>query len=181
MYLYAVDTLKAYGYFQYEISNFALRDRESRHNLKYWRLEDYAGFGASAASGLGDRRYTYLHDVEGYIDAVLGGKALVEELETITPFERAAEYVMLGLRTTQGICAEEYNAIFSADFSPLESLMKSYMNLGLARRIDARYSLTPQGFLLSNRLIGELLDAQTEQRLDLAAPWRKEDYYSTLF
>ena len=181
MYLYTVDTLRDHGYFQYEISNFAQRGRQSRHNLKYWQLDDYAGFGASAASALGMRRYTYLRDVARYTEAVLDGGPLVAEMETVTPFERAAEYVMLGMRTTRGICAAEYNAIFSADFAPLEALLHSYMHLGLARRIDTRYSFTPQGFLLSNRLIGELLDAQAEQRQHLSESWREAERYPATF
>ena len=59
MYLYAVDFLSRHGFRQYEISNFARPGYESRHNLKYWRLDDYIGFGAAAASNIGLLRYTY--------------------------------------------------------------------------------------------------------------------------
>ena len=164
MYLYAVDTLAGAGYFQYEISNFARRGYASRHNLKYWLLEDYAGFGASAASCIGSQRFTFLRDVEGYIRAVETGENLVCESETVTATEKAVEYVMLGLRTARGIEAGEYERRYRAPFAPLEALLQGYVRLGLARQVDDRWRFTPRGFLLSNQLIGELLDAQAEQR-----------------
>ena len=167
MYLYAVDTLAGAGYIQYEISNFAQRGFASRHNLKYWLLEDYAGFGASAASSVGRQRFTFLPDAEAYIQAVETGGNLLSESETVTLGERAAEYVMLGLRTTRGIAAEEYERRFRSSFASLEALLQGYVKLGLAKEVDSRWRFTPRGFLLSNRLIGELLDAQAEQRYRL--------------
>ena len=59
--------------------------------------------------------------------------------------------------------------------------LESYVRLGLAQRMGDRWRFTPRGFLLSNRLIGELLDAQAEQKYHMGIPWRKEDYYDTLF
>ena len=99
MYLYAVDFLSRHGFRQYEISNFARPGYESRHNLKYWRLDDYIGFGAAAASNIGLLRYTYTHNVREYISGVLGDKGIIAEEEELTPFDRASEYLMLGMRT----------------------------------------------------------------------------------
>ena len=164
MYLYAVDTLAGAGYIQYEISNFARRGYASRHNLKYWLLGDYAGFGASAASKIGSQRFTFLPDAEGYIRAVETGEPLISESETVTVSEQAMEYVMLGLRTTRGIEAGEYERRYRAPFAPLEALLRGYVPLGLAKQVNDRWRFTPRGFLLSNQLIGELLDAQAEQR-----------------
>jgi oxygen-independent coproporphyrinogen-3 oxidase len=181
MYLYAVDALAAEGYIQYEISNFAQKGYESRHNLKYWTLEEYAGFGASAASRMGGRRVTCITDIERYIAAGEGGGSLVSELEDVTVFEQASEYVMLGMRTARGIEAGEYESRYQNSFKPLRDLLESYAKLGLARQVDTRWRLTPRGFLISNRLIGELLDAQAEQKFHVGMPWRREDYYDTLY
>ena len=164
MYLYAVDTLAGLGYAQYEISNFAKKGRASRHNLKYWLLQDYAGFGASAASCIGRQRFTFLRDPEAYVRAVDRGEGLVCESEEVTDAERASEYVMLGLRTTRGISGEEYERRYRASFASLQALLEGYVRLGLAKEVLSRWRFTPKGFLLSNRLIGELLDAQAEQR-----------------
>ena len=71
---------------------------------------------------------------------------------------------MLGLRTTHGIAAEEYERRYRTSFAPLGELLESYVRLGLAKEVSSRWRFTPKGFLISNRLIGELLDAQQEQR-----------------
>jgi len=164
LYLYAVDTLASAGYAQYEISNFARRGYASRHNLKYWQLKDYAGFGASAASLMNRRRYTCLPDAEAYISAVESGAPLLSEMEDISLYEQASEYIMLGLRTTSGISGRELEERWRVPFAPLEKLLQGYVRMGFAKQVDGRWRFTPQGFLVSNQLIGELLDAQAETR-----------------
>ena len=181
MYLYTVSFLASHGYAQYEISNFAQRGFESKHNLKYWQLEDYAGFGASAASLVGSSRYTFTSDVEEYIASVKGGAPVISESEEITLRERSMEYIMLGLRTVDGISAEDYAENFRGGFEALLPLLESYRKYGYAREVEGRWSFTPEGFLLSNSLIGELLDALTEKKYNVSAPWKQEDYYSSLF
>jgi len=181
MYLYTVDFLASHGYNQYEISNFAQRGMESRHNLKYWLLGDYAGFGASAASLVGASRYTFTDNVEEYIAAVKNGAPVIIESEEISLRERSAEYIMLGMRTTYGISADDYATYFRGGFEALEPLLRSYQKYGYVREVDGRWSFTPRGFLLSNGLIGELLDALTEKKYNISSPWKQEDYYSSLF
>ncbi|NMA36704.1 MAG: radical SAM family heme chaperone HemW [Papillibacter sp.] len=181
MYLYTVDALLNAGYLQYEISNFALKGFESKHNLKYWLLDEYLGFGASASSFMGGRRFTYINDIERYISAVSKGEGLISELEDVSLYEQSSEYIMLGMRTNKGIDSREYESRYQNSFKPLEELLEGYAKMGLARRIDSRWHLTPRGFLLSNRLIGELLDAQAEHKFHIGMPWRKEDYYETLY
>jgi len=114
MYLYAVEALERYGYKQYEISNFARRGYESRHNLKYWMGEEFLGFGPGAHSYIGGRRYSFVADLEKYTENVLSGQSVVDLSEEITDFERASEYLMLRLRTTRGISEKEYTDIYPA-------------------------------------------------------------------
>ena len=66
MYSYAAQMLERYGYRQYEVSNFAAPGFESRHNLKYWRLDDYMGFGPGAHSSVGNLRYSFVRDLKQY-------------------------------------------------------------------------------------------------------------------
>jgi len=172
MYLYAVETLEHYGYGQYEISNFCLAGHESRHNLKYWRLDDYLGFGSAAHSCIDGIRYSYVRDVQAYITGVLEQGSIIDEYEEIGLLERACEYVMLGMRTVRGISMEEYQALCRGDFRPLEAALERMRENGWARYTDGRWHFTPRGFLVSNQLIGILLDAQAEQRLT-ASPWIK--------
>jgi oxygen-independent coproporphyrinogen-3 oxidase len=182
MYLYAVDSLNNSGFHQYEISNYSKPGKESIHNLKYWTLKEYCGFGASASSMIGGTRFTYLKDVENYINAVESGGALLvtDETETLNPYETAAEYIMVGMRTTNGVSRNEYESIYRGGFLPLEQILDSYIRLGFAVKRGNRYSFTPKGFLLSNRLIGELLDAQAERKFQIGTPWRENDYFNTL-
>jgi putative oxygen-independent coproporphyrinogen III oxidase len=175
MYLFAVETLEHYGYAQYEISNFARKGKESRHNMKYWDLDDYLGFGPGAHSCIGNTRYSFVRSMQAYIAGMNGGKDILDEYEVLSPLDRAAEYVMLGLRRTKGICKEEYYNIYKSDFTPMEELFKEFQQDGWAKFTDGRWSFTSTGFLLSNTLIGSLLEAQAEYKLS-GNPWMKEPY-----
>ncbi|MPM78979.1 Oxygen-independent coproporphyrinogen-III oxidase-like protein YqeR [bioreactor metagenome] len=165
MYLWAVDRLAAAGYTQYEVSNFAKPGRESRHNLKYWMSREYIGFGPGAHSDFGGRRYSFVRDLEGYITGVLEGRDLVAESDLIPRRERSGEYLMLRLRTARGIEEWEYRREYLMNFDPIEARLNQYEHNGWATRCSSRWRLTPKGFLLSNRLIGELLECQEEAEL----------------
>ena len=164
-YLMMVDLLQSRGYEQYEISNFAKPGFASRHNLKYWMMEPYLGFGPGAHSDFGSRRYAFIRDLEGYMAAVESGGRLLSEDELIPPGERAAEYLMLRLRTTRGIEEQEYRRVYLMDFDPLLELLTRYEQQGWARQEGSRWCLTPEGFLRSNQIIGQLLDHQTKATL----------------
>ena len=173
MYLYAVEALDRFGYKQYEISNFALKGMESRHNLKYWQLGEYAGFGPSAHFICGRVvRYAYVRDLKEYIAAIQQKGEVVVEREDISKYERAVEYLMLGLRTTNGICEFEYYGIYQSTFAPIERLLKEFAQNRWARFSSGRWSLTPQGFLISNRLIGQIIDAQADLKRSVGIPWK---------
>ena len=94
-YLATVELLEKAGYAQYEISNFARPGRESRHNLKYWTMQEYLGFGPGAHSDFGGRRFAYARDLNAYIK---GGEHLSESA-CPAEREREEERVMLALRT----------------------------------------------------------------------------------
>lgn len=170
MYLYTVETLERFGYRQYEISNFAKPGFESRHNLKYWLLQDYMGFGPGAASCAGGVRYSYEKDLQKYISGVQSGESILAECEKVDLLGRAAEYLMLGMRTVRGISAREYRNLYRSDFAPLEELLREFSRKGWAVEENGRWHFTPSGFLLSNLLIGLMLDKQGEYKLS-GNPW----------
>ena len=174
MYLYAVEMLARFGYKQYEISNFARRGFESKHNLKYWLGDDYIGFGHGAHSYIGRCRYTFLEDIEKYIDRVNQGKVVVEHIEEMSDFENAGEYLMLRLRTIQGISQEEYYNIYRLKMDLVLEHMRRYEANGWALYKDGRWRFTPKGFLQWNTLVGELFDAQNRQRTQISKPWQAE-------
>ena len=174
MYLYTVEFLKAQGYEQYEISNFAKPGCASRHNLKYWMGRPYIGFGPGAHSDFGGRRYSFTRDLEGYIAAVLEGGTVIDESDLIPQRERGGEYLMLRLRTTRGIEEWEYRREFFMNFDPIEQKLEEYERQGWAERHDRRWNLTAKGFLVSNQLIGELLSIQEEATLEKTLPRLKQ-------
>jgi len=174
MYLYCVEMLSRFGYRQYEISNFARRGFESKHNLKYWLGEEYIGFGPAAHSYVGLCRYSFIEDIEKYIERVSLGQAVVEYSEKMSDFENAGEYLMLRLRTVHGISEDEYYSIYRLKMDYVLDLLRKYEEDGWAFFKDGRWRFTPKGFVISTTLIGELLDAQTKQRTLISKPWETE-------
>ena len=167
LYLWTVGRLERAGYPQYEISNFAKPGFESRHNLRYWLTRPYIGFGPGAHSDFGDRRYCFLRDLDGYIDGVLGGGAIIDSEELIPHKERGGEYLMLRLRTVRGVEEWEYRREFRLDFAPIEARLQEFAARGWAQKTsEGRWRFTPEGFLLSNVLIGDLLERQEQARLE---------------
>ena len=162
MYLYAASTLEAYGYRQYEISNFAKMDKECQHNLKYWMGGEYMSFGPSASSDFAGTRYTFTSNLQQYIRAVNTGDAITSECEYVPIKERAGEYLMLRMRTIYGIEKTEYEKTFLMPFEPLEKVLIYYGSRGLTKLEKGVWRFTPQGMLVSNQLIGQLIEAQTK-------------------
>lgn len=166
-YLWAVERLAKAGYEQYEISNFARPGCESRHNLKYWLGEEYIAFGPSAHSDFGGVRYSYVSDLDAYIAGVSDGSPIVAESERIPSAERHREYLIFRLRTTRGIRSDEYEQRTRLPFDPLREKLEAFAAQGWARSQaeegGRRWCFTPRGFLLSNRLIAELLEVQESQ------------------
>ena len=151
MYLYTVAALGEMGYEQYEISNFAKSGKESRHNLKYWRMEEYAGFGPGAHSDFGGVRYGYVRDIDSYI----AGRLVLSESETDSTLARDYEYVMLSLRTAAGIDRQTFEKRYRQRFQPMETLFEQYEKAGLASRTEGGWRLTPKGIQVSSRIIAD--------------------------
>lgn len=172
MYLYTVEYLRQYGYGQYEISNFAKPGYASRHNLKYWKLEEYVGFGPGAHSDFGGVRYAYQRDLDAYLAGVAGHAPVLSESETIAPIDRDIEYLMLGLRTVEGISPAAFEARFRRRFRCFLPFLEECERAGYAVCENDRWHLTPTGFLVSNQIIGGVLDAlaaDKQRRADAAA------------
>ncbi len=155
MYYLAAKALAKKGYSHYEISNYAREGRQSRHNLKYWRCREYIGVGLSAYSYFEGRRFGNTSDIEEYL------KQSAEQYNRGEPLDKeslAYEYVMLGLRLSEGFSLEEYRARFGRDFLlGREELLDSLIRGGYMKREGGRLSLTESGFYVSNSILTELL------------------------
>ena len=169
MYLAAVEILRAHGFRQYEISNFARKGLYSRHNMKYWTGGEYIGFGPSASSDFAGKRFMLMKNLTGYIKGIREGGQIIDDVQEVPIRERAGEYLMLRLRTINGINAAEYERMFLLPFSALEEVLEKSRHFGYAAKTDdGRWHLTPKGFLISNTIISDLLVAQ-----DASQPLRK--------
>ena len=172
MYLYAVTLLEQNGYGQYEISNFARPGFASRHNLKYWHMEEYAGFGPGAHSDFGGVRYAYIRDLDSY----LSGRLVLSESESDDTLTRDYEYVMLSLRTAEGIDRRRFELTYRQRFQPMEELFLQYEGAGLATRTERGWRLTPRGFLVSNSIIVALEEALASEKIRREQAAAKGDY-----
>ncbi len=143
MYLQTVNALADKGFHQYEISNFAKRGFECRHNLKYWRREEYLGIGPAAHSFLNGRRFAVKRDLEEFL-----GSPRQVELTTDEAPDEYEERVMLGLRLSEGISEELWRPFGHA----LKLVPSNYYTIK-----GGRLALTAEGFLLSNEIISLLL------------------------
>ena len=175
-YLWTVERLGQAGYGQYEISNFAKEGKLSRHNWKYWMTQPYMGFGPGAHSDFGGRRYSFVRDLSSYIKGVLEGGPIVDEDDEIPEKERGSEYLMLRLRTVHGIEEWEYRREYFMNFQPIQDRLEEFARHGLAIQQNGRWRLTAQGFLLSNSIISDLLEAQEQATLaDTLARVKKQN------
>ena len=164
MYFYAVETLEQFGYHQYEISNFAKDGYICRHNMKYWTGDEYLSFGPCAASDFAGKRFTIAPDIEKYMEGVLNKGAILSECETVPMRERAGEYLMLRLRTVDGVEEGEYTKSFLLPFEPLEEVFQKLSKQDLCKNVSGRWRLTPKGFMLSNSIIVLLLEQQQKSK-----------------
>ncbi len=108
--------LKEKGFYRYEVSNFAKKGYESRHNLNYWRRGEYVGAGVAASSFMNGRRYTNTFSVDEYMNAVIYNKSPEISSEVIEGVDAEFEYIMLALRTAEGMNVKKFNEEFNSDF-----------------------------------------------------------------
>ncbi len=154
MYLQTVAQLNDRGFMQYEISNFAKPGGESRHNLKYWHGEEYIGFGAAAHSFFEGKRFCCPADMKAFIADERQEKLVLEEAP-----DRVEEYIMLGLRLTEGISLEKIKAMGGEKLiGNIRRKAELFGKSGLCSFDGDRLRLTPAGFLASNAIIAEMLD-----------------------
>lgn len=157
-YLTICGALSRLGYDHYEISNFAKTPQlRSRHNSRYWKQLPYLGIGPGAHSDFDGTRFYYPPDLAAFLS---GSPSCVSEDEDI---DRAAEYLMLGLRTLDGIDGAVYEARFQCPFAPIARALAPLKLIGYVQQEGSRWHLTEQGFLLSNVIIIAAQDAAKRQ------------------
>jgi oxygen-independent coproporphyrinogen-3 oxidase len=105
---------KKNGFEHYEVSNFAIKGYRSQHNSNYWNETPYLGFGASAHSFTGTKRSWNISNVEKYIKAIQQHEPFFEE-EVLTQNDHYNEYLLLRLRTNEGIDLQHLEYCFGIE------------------------------------------------------------------
>ncbi|HZU50786.1 MAG TPA: radical SAM family heme chaperone HemW [Sphingomicrobium sp.] len=145
----------------YEISNYARRGDESRHNLTYWRYGEYAGIGPGGHGRRLGMRTVRHKKPENFLSAVLrNGHGIAEEAK-LSPLEAADEALVMGLRLSEGIdaraIASRYGLATIVDWQCVDDLVRS----GHLKRAGTRIALTPAGRLLLDYILGQIVAAPT--------------------
>ncbi|MNZ74486.1 Oxygen-independent coproporphyrinogen-III oxidase 1 [compost metagenome] len=163
MYLLLMERMKASGHKQYEISNFAKPGFESRHNITYWRNEDYYGLGAGAHGYVGHQRHINIKGVNPYVEAAKQKLPRLEQF-TVGQAEAMEDFVMVGLRMLEGIRDADFTAQFGADLEIVFNRpLKKMVNAGLLERYadGGGYRLSDKGILFGNDVFGEFIGELT--------------------
>ena len=146
----------ARGFEHYEISNYARSGFRSRHNLTYWRAAEYLAAGPGACGYIGDVRYGNVKPLARYCSTLEAGVLPVDTFERLTPPQRAAERLILGLRTADGVPAAWLDERTAGD-GPLARRVADWRAEQLLVDEAGRVRLSEAGFLLSDALFVELL------------------------
>ena len=158
MYDLITETLPALGYHRYEISNFAKKNFESRHNCGYWTGKKYFGFGAGAHSFDGKVRTSNVRDVKTYIERICAGENISVVEEIVTRQAAMEEFCFLGLRMTDGISARRFEKIFDANiFDVFGGVIEKNLRRGLLAVDGDKIFLTTRGMSLGNEVFGDFL------------------------
>lgn len=158
MYEYADALLAQHGYQNYEISNWALPGKESRHNLTYWLNLPYIGLGAGAHSYFGDRRYSNERDPATYIKTLKAGRLPESESENVTAAQAMSETAFLALRTAMGLHLPTFEQRFGIPFAHfVGERLHTVEKAGLLEHLDGWLRLSQRGRLLGNEVFLRLL------------------------
>jgi oxygen-independent coproporphyrinogen-3 oxidase len=152
------DVLEDAGYHRYEISNFSQNGFSSRHNYKYWNCEEYLGLGAGAHSYFGQKRFSFPGELDTYITGVNTGTLKALDMMDVPYEESVGEYIMLRLRTTEGIDNSVFLSRFRFSFEETyRSLIDKFIASGHIKKEKGCFFLTLEGINISNYIISEFL------------------------
>jgi oxygen-independent coproporphyrinogen-3 oxidase len=139
-----MELLPTAGYAQYEISNYAHAGFESRHNQAYWRGADYLGFGPSAFSTVGLRRWQNIADTAEYTRRIFAEKETVSFSEELSPATRRGEILAFAIRMQEGLAVH--------DTASWEKELQEYRRLGFLEDRDGRVVLTHRGRMMADTI-----------------------------
>lgn len=158
MYDICVEKLKKAGYERYEISNFAKPGQESRHNLKYWRCDDFLGLGAGAYSCMSGVRYDNVSGVGEYYSAIVEKNSAIEEKFPLSLDDQMSEFCFLGLRTQKGISEDVFRGRFGKEITDVfGDVLKKNLERGTLLLQEGWYRVAPEFLFVSNGILADFV------------------------
>lgn len=165
MYYKTKEILQNRGYERYEISNYALKGMESKHNSSYWTGVDYIGFGVGASSYLNGYRYDRIQDINKYIEVydklsnyLIAEKNIECNKQYLTLQNKMEEYMFLGLRMTKGISKTRFKELFEKDINEVYgNVIDKYVSMKLLNEEKDILQLTDKGIDVSNIVLADFL------------------------
>jgi putative oxygen-independent coproporphyrinogen III oxidase len=153
LYEWTVEKLANHGFYRYELSNFAQKGFESRHNQAYWDRKSYKGFGLGACSFNGHYRYQNNKNLKSYFQAVVDLQGLVCESEEITLLQVNIEKIMLGIRQAKGVFVQDILEGLSEEQRKSFYVKAQWLEQqGFVEQKNGRLFLTPKGFVVENEV-----------------------------
>ena len=157
MYLILLDKVKEKGFEAYEISNSALPGFRSRHNSSYWKQEPYLGVGPSAHSYDLISRQWNVSSIKDYIKAIDTNSGLFER-EILSLYDRYNDFVMVSLRTSDGLDFEYMRKEFGSELAEYCLInIKSFMDSEKVYNSDGKLRLSTKGIQISNLILIQLM------------------------
>jgi len=157
MYLEGINLLKAQGYRQYELSNFACKGFECQHNLRYWQGKEYIGFGAGAHSYFQGVRWGNIRGIKEYVELSEKNSLLIDFRERLTESQKINEFILLGLRMTEGIDLKKLKEDLNFDLEKEKKVeISELINVRFLKRGKDNLRLTRKGILVADSIIQKL-------------------------
>lgn len=158
MYHLAKKILEENGFNQYEISNYAKKGKECRHNLAYWNMDNWIGVGSASASYMDGKRIKNISSVEEYINSINEKGEAIEEIINNSKNDNMEEFMFMGLRKINGIDENEFKNRFSMNINDVYGeIINKYIDEGLLIRESGRIFLSEKGIEISNIIMADFL------------------------
>ena len=159
IYNYTIDTLYKKWYHQYEISNYAKEGYECKHNIVYWKCDNYLGLGPGASGYINNYRYSNICDIKEYNKCLEYNKKPIEEKNVLSKKDEMEEFIFMGLRMNEGINLDEFYEKFNVNFKhKYNNILDKLKNLNLIIEQNNNIALTQRGRELSNTVFIEFID-----------------------
>ena len=164
MYEDVAAVLGKYGYYQYEISNYAKKDRNCRHNEGYWQRKDYLGLGLGAASLVGRERFTNTSDMSEYLENSGNLEKIRTDRETLTREDEMGEFMFLGLRMTKGVSKKDFQEYFGTSIEKIYGEVLEKYNRLVQETTEFMYSFATYDELEGRYVLKGAIPAQETLR-----------------